>query len=203
MATSNLIRWGGLAALAGGVLWVVTDVAFFILIGDQPESIVGPTSTWVILAGLFLAGGILILLGLVGLYTFQAAEAGIVGLIAFLVAFIGTGLVVGALWAATFVVPRLAEAAPELVDAEPSGMLAIGFMLTFSLEALGWVLFGLASLRAAVLPRGPAVLLMVGAILSFVLGFFEIPFGDIVLEVALAWMGYAVWTRAGETATDA
>ena len=76
MATSNLIRWGGLAALAGGVLWVVTDVAFFVLIGDQPESIVGPTSTWVILAGLFLAGGMLVLLGLVGLYTFQAAEGG-------------------------------------------------------------------------------------------------------------------------------
>lgn len=202
MSPSNLIRWSGLAALVGGVLWVVFEVAFFIIIGDQPESIVGATSAWVILLVLALVGSMLIFLGLVGLYARQVAEMGVLGLIAFLVAFIGMTLFVGILWNFTFAVPSLAEAAPELLDAGPSGMLAAGFILTFVLFTLGWLLFGLASLLAGVLPRGAAVLLMIGAVLSFVLGFLELPFGDVVFDVALAWMGYAVWTGAGERVTE-
>lgn len=202
MSSSNLMRWSGLAALAGGGLWVVTDVAFYVIIGDLPESVAAPTTAWKILTGLFLVGGILILLGLVGLYSCQAGKSGTLGLIAFVLAFSGTALFIGALWALTFVVPTAAEKAPELVDTDPAGMLAAGFLLTFSLEALGMFLFGVASFTTGVLPRGAAVLLMIGAVLSFGLRFFEIPLGDIALETALAWMGYAIWTSAGEKAVE-
>ena len=203
MSSSNLIRWSGLAALVGGVLWVVLDVAFFIIIGDQPESVVADTSAWVILLVLALVGSMLIFLGLVGLYARQVAETGVLGLIAFLVAFFGMTLLVGIIWTFTFVVPPLAEAAPEFLDADPSGVLAAGFILTVVLFALGWILFGLASLLAGVLPRGAAVLLIIGAALSFVLDFLELPLGEVVFGVALAWMGYAVWRGAGERATEA
>ena len=160
------------------------------------------TSGWVILLVLALMGSMLIFLGLVGLYARQVAETGVLGLIAFLVAFIGMTLFVGMIWTFTFVVPSLAEAAPELLDADPSGLLAAGFILTLVLFTLGWLLFGLASLQAGLLPRGAAVLLMIGAVLSFVLSFLELPFGEVVFGVALAWMGYAVWAGAGEQATE-
>lgn len=197
MSSSNLIRWSGLAASVGGVLFVVLVVAFVVLLGDQPDSVAATTSTYVILEVLFLVAAVLIFLGLVGLYARQAEQAGTLGLIAFLAAFIGTALFFGFEWASTFVVPALAETAPDFLDAEPSGVLAAGFILTFVLFALGWLLFGLASLRARVLPRGSAVLLMIGAVLFLLAGFFLELFG-VVFGVALAWMGYALWSGAGQ-----
>jgi hypothetical protein len=202
MSSSNLILWSGLAALVGGVLWIVLEVAFLIVIGDQPDSIAATTSAWVILLVLALVGNMLIFLGLVGLYARQVAETGVLGLIAFLAAFFGTALFVGANWTLTFAAPSLAQAAPEVLYADPSGVLGTGFILTFVLFALGWLLFGLASLRAGVLPRGATVLLVVGAVLIFVLSFLELPFSAVVLGIALAWMGYAVWAGAGEGAAE-
>jgi hypothetical protein len=163
MSSSNLIQWSGLAALVGGVLLVIGEVAEFGFIGGQPESVAAGTSAWIIVQALFLVVTGLISLGLVGLYVHQAEHAGSLGLIAFLVAFIGTVLVAGAEWAAIFIVPWLAGAAPELLDTEPAAVVSIGFILSFGLLALGWLLCGLASLQARVLPRGAAILLMVGA----------------------------------------
>jgi len=199
MSSSNLIRWSGLAALVGSVLLVVLDVAEFVLIGGQPESVAAATSALIIVRVSFIVAIALITLGLVGLYTRQAEQAGSLGLIAFLVAFIGTVMVAGVQWGAAFIGPWLAEVAPELLDTEPSGVLTAGFMLSFALLALGWLLFGLASLRASVLPRGAAVLLMVGAALFFIILLLELPGSTLVFGVALAWMGYALWTGAGET----
>jgi len=206
MPSSNLIRWGGLAALAGGALLIIANVAEFFLFGDQPDSVAATTNAWVILDTLFLGAIVLIFLGLVGLYAHQAKQAGIFGLIAFLAALSGTPMIFGFIWGGAFVLPSMAEAAPDFVDpafldADPSGVLLVGALLTFVLFALGWLLFGLASLRARVLPRGAAVLLMVGAVLtfSFVL---EFPFSIVVFGAALAWMGYALWSGASEPAAE-
>ncbi len=194
MSSLNLIRWCGLAALVGSVLLIVLDVVEFALIGDQPESVAAATSALIIVRVSFIVAIVLIFLGLVGLYTRQAEQAGALGLTAFLVAFTGTAMVFGVQWSAAFIGPWVAEAAPELLDAEPSGMLAAGFILSFALLALGWLLFGLASLRARVLPRGAAVLLMVGAVLLFVILSLELPGSTVVFGAALAWMGYALWS---------
>jgi hypothetical protein len=202
MSSSNLIRWSGLAALVGGLLWVVIEIAFLIIIGDQPESVAATTSAWEILLVPVLVGNMLIFLGLVGLYARQVAETGVLGLVAFLVALTGTALFAGINWTYTFAVPSLAQAAPDLLDAAPAGVLAAGFTLTLVLFGLGWLLFGLASLRARVLPRGAAVLLMIGAVLVFVLSLLELPFSTAVFGIALAWMGYALWTGGGEAAPE-
>ncbi|HZD57688.1 MAG TPA: hypothetical protein VE136_13225 [Anaerolineales bacterium] len=68
---------------------------------------------------------------------------------------------------------------------------------------LGWFLIGLASLQARVLPRGPAVLLVVGAVLHFVILLLEIPGYSLVFGAALAWMGYALWSETGAPAMTA
>jgi hypothetical protein len=200
MSTSNLIRWSGLAALVGSVLLVVLDVAEFVLIGGQPESVAAGTSTLIIVRVAFLVSIVLMILALVGLYARQAEQAGTLGLIAFLVALTGTAMAFGLQWSAAFIGPWLAEAAPELLDTEPSGLLAAGFMLSFVLLALGWLLFGLASLQARVLPRGAAALLIVGAVLWFVTLLLDIPGSGVVFGAAVAWMGYALWSGTGETA---
>lgn len=203
MSSSKLIRWSGLAALVGSVLLVALDGMEFALLGGQLESVAAATSALIIVRVSLIVVIVLTLLGLVGLYAHQAEQAGTLGLIAFLVAFTGTVMVAGVQWSAVFIGPWLAEVAPEILDTEPSGMLAAGFILSLVLLALGWLLFGLASLRARVLPRGAAILLMVGSVIFIVVLFLEFPGYDVVFGVALAWMGYALWSGAGEPASIA
>ena len=203
MSSSNLIRWSGLAALVGGVLVVVYDVLDAALFPGEQVSGAMATSSWFIVQILSLVGLVLITLGLVGLYARQVEQGETLGLVAFLVAFIGTVMVSGSVWSEAFIGPVVAEAAPELVGANPSGVVAAGIILAFGLFALGWLLFGLASLRAGVLPRGAALLLMVGAVLFFAVSSLEFPGSTIVMGAALVWMGYALWSGTGEPALTA
>ena len=202
MSSSNLIRWSGLAAVVGAVLLIVLDLAEFIIIGGQPESAVAANSALVIVRVTYLMAITLMSLGLVGLYAIQTEQAGTLGLIAFLVTVIGIVMTAGAQWGAAFLGPWLAEEAPEILDTEPSAFFMAGLVVSFLLCALGWLLFGLASLRARVLPRRSSILLMVGAVLFFAMLFLELPGSTVVFGVALAWMGYALWAGAGETTPE-
>ena len=114
------------------------------------------------------------MLGLVGLYSSQSEPAGFLGLLGFLVAFLGTALVSGALWFELFITPSLAVEAPDLAEAELG---LAGFAIPFLLVVVGWVLFGAATLRARVYPRLAAALLIVGAVASLV----PIPLSGVVL----------------------
>jgi hypothetical protein len=104
----------------------------------------------------------------------------------------------GAAWSEAFFAGWLAEAAPELLSADPSGAFVTGLVLTFGLFALGGLLFGLATLRAGVLPRGAAALLIIGAVAYPLAGMLELPFAGIVFGLAVAWLGFALWSGAGE-----
>jgi hypothetical protein len=200
MSSSNLIRWSGLAALAGGVLFIILDVLESLLFGNLPYAEAATTSSWIIVQGAYIVAAVLIGLGLVGLYAHQAEEAGTLGLIAFVMTFTGGMMAAGSSWSEAFFGAWLAGAAPELLEADPSGALAAGVILSYVLFALGWLLFGLASLRAGVLPRVAAALLMIGAIMFPVLGALTLPFAGVVYGVAVAWMGYALWAGTGEPA---
>jgi hypothetical protein len=158
------------------------------------------TSSWFLVQILGLVALLLIALGLVALYARQAEQAGTLGLIAFVMDFSGTVMMFGLLWGEPFLGPMLAEEAPEVLNIEPTGTLVAGVMLALVLFALGWLLFGLVSLRAGVLPRGAAALMMVGAVLFFILALLELPLGSLVLDAAVAWMGYALWSGAVEQA---
>jgi hypothetical protein len=136
---------------------------------------------------------------LVGAFTLQAGEGSSLGLAAFLLALTGTIMVAGAEWSAAFIAPWVAKvASPEVLDAEPTGMLAAGVLSTFILFGLGWFLFGLVLLRTGVLSRGTALVIMIGAISVVVHGLLGLPFNSVVFEVALAWMGKALRSGIGE-----
>lgn len=200
MSSSNLVRWSGLAALAGGVLVIASDVLNAALFSDKQSSEVMLTSAWFIVQILGLVALALITIALMGMYLHQVQQAGVLGLIAFVIAFSGMLMVFGLSWSEYFLGPMIAKAAPELLEAEPSATLAAGSILSMVLFALGWLLFGLASLRARVLPRGAAVLLTVGALISFVLTSLDLPLWSVVLGIAVAWMGYVLWSGTGESA---
>ena len=200
MSSSNLIRWSGLSALLGGALIIVFDVINAVLFPGEQGGQVMLTSSWFIVQILGLVALGLIPLGLVGLYACQVQRAGTLGLIAFVIAFGGMLMIFGLSWGEPFLGPLVATEAPGLLSAEPSGALAVGSILSIVLFALGWLLFGLASLRAGVLPRTAAILLIVGALLSFILTSLNLPLWSVVLGAAVIWMGYALWSGTGEPA---
>ncbi|MGD2177413.1 MAG: hypothetical protein PVG71_06270 [Anaerolineae bacterium] len=198
MSSSNLKRWSGVAALLGGGLLVAFDGAESIVLGNQPFSEAAATGAWIVVQGGYMVAAVLVNLGLLGLYLRQARKAGAPGLIAFLAAFIGGMMATGATWSEAFFGTWLAEAAPELLDAEPAGIVVAGALLSYLLFALGWFLFGLVSLRTGVLPRGAAILLMIGAVLFALLGAMELPLANAFLGSAVTWMGYGLLAGAAD-----
>lgn len=190
MRSSDLIRWSGLAAILGGGLLLISDfLSFTVNSGDLTE--VATTGAYLIDGTTRILAGVLLLLGLVGLYARQSEASGVPGLVAFLVAFAGTALVLGTWWTNTFVAPSLATEAPAFLEAGPTGVLGAAYTLSFALAAVGWLLFGLVSLRGRVYPRAATAVLMVGAALSFA----PLPASGVVLEVAIAWMGLILFSQ--------
>ena len=197
MSSSNLIRLSGLAAVVAGVLLAIVDVVGFLVLDFENFSEVAATGTYAFISGLFMIATLLLLLGLVGLYARQSEVTGFLGLLGFLVAFIGTALVLGSFWAQEFVAPAAAEVAPEFLDSEP-GWLNFGFSLSFSLFSLGWLLFGVATLRARIYPRIAALILIIGAVVAFL----PFPLTSLVLDVAVAWMGLTLLSGGRAPATS-
>ncbi len=197
MSSSDLIRWAGLAAILAGVLLVVADL-LNLAIGfddDEPFSETATTGIYAFQSVVNLLAAVLLLIGLVGLYARQSEAAGLLGLAGFLVAFLGTALVTGLLWASLFIVPTLAVEVPAFLD-QVEGP-PPGFFLTFITFAVGWLLFGIATLQARVYPRIPTILLIIGAVIAVL----PLPFTGIVLAIAVAWLGFALFTGS-EASTE-
>lgn len=196
MSPDKLLRLAGLAAIAAGVLSAIGDVMSLVVDLEAADAAGGASQR--IVFGFYLLGTVLLLLGLIGLYASQSRAAGILGFAGFLLAFAGTALTVGAIWFEFFVVPDLAAQAPDLATGELG---FTGFALSFLLAAVGWVLFAIATLRARVFPRLAGVLLLAGALVSFVPLFVQVPATGLLLSVAIVVFGFFLWRRHGAPAS--
>ena len=136
-----------------------------------------------------------LLLALTGLYATQARAAGKLGLLGYLVAFLGTLLVAGDWWFESFVVPQIAAQAPQILKSAPSGSLLAGAIATFGLFAFGWILFGFATLRARVFSRSGAVLMIMGGLVGILA--LSSPF-QVPLALAVGWIGYSLYQSRKE-----
>jgi hypothetical protein len=194
MPFSNLMRWGGLAAVLGGGLLVSADL-LNLLAGSSSDTYTG-TPVEQISAILFLLGKVLLVPGVIGLYLYQAERTQAqpatrrdhFALVAFLLALVGTTLMVGSDWSEVFLAPILAEAAPAVVE-QPPMRLMVGFLINYALESLGWLLFGVAAWQAQVFPRAATLLLIVGPFLPFV----GPSWIFVVWNGAVVWLGLVVW----------
>ncbi|CAN5802985.1 MAG: hypothetical protein ACR2FR_08900 [Rubrobacter sp.] len=187
MASSNLIRWGGRAAVLAGALFIVEAVVVP-FIGD---------SHWGFHA-LDAPPHALLAVGLVGLYLWQTRQGrfGWLGTVGFI------------LIVAACVVIALGGLAIIFVDGvlkAPVGVLDTIHPVELLL-LIGSVLFSMATMRVNVLPSGGALLIIVGA-----LGFFGIAFAGVgpewlisvavaILGAGWAWLGYALWSEIGGSA---
>lgn len=190
MRSTDLIRWSGLAAILGVAILIISDLlSLTVFSGDLTEIVT--SGAYLADGGMRVLAGILLLLGLVGLYARQAEASGVPGLVAFLVAFAGTALIFGTWWTNAFVPPVLAQENSRLLETGPTGVLNVAFTLSFALGAVGWLLFGLVSLRTRIYPRAAVITLMIGAALTFV----PLPAAGVVFYVAIAWLGLALFSR--------
>jgi hypothetical protein len=182
MSSSDLVRWGGWAAVVAGALLVVGELMYLVTGLEQSAAAYSSAPAFVQNV-LFLMAGVLLVGGLISLYVGRLSST--LGIVAFVVAFVGTVLVAGSLWDSAFTVTALAGTAPELYEAGPPGLVLFGLVLSFVLFSLGWLLFGVAVLRSRTYSRGSAILLMAGAVLAF----FPFPFTFIPFGLAVSWMG--------------
>jgi hypothetical protein len=168
----------------------------------------GP-GAWAIITPLKTAMGVLFLLGITGLYARQVNKAGWLGLAGFLLLSLFWTLQTAFVFAEAFVLPPLAPKAPAFVD----GVLGISYghtgavnldalpalySLISILYLLGGLVFGIATLRAGILPRWPAGLLAVAAAVTPAAALLPHEIQRLVavpVALALAWLGYALWSE--------
>jgi hypothetical protein len=188
MTLHQLGRWVGPVSVIAAALIVVSqglNLALGLAVGAQSADSVVHTVRY----GLALFAMYALLLALTGLYLRQADHAGRLGLAGYLVAFLGTLLVAGDWWFESFIVPRIAATAPEVMTGAISGSLLVGAAATFGLFAIGWITFGIATFRANVYPRPAAALLIVGGAVGVLAG--STPY-QVPLALAVGWIGFAL-----------
>jgi hypothetical protein len=195
LSSQRQIRWTGNAAVWAGAIFVLADLIDLFAdsdsFGARSFSTEALTVIFTVQSALTLVAGVLLLASLAGFYALQFDEAGLLSLFGFLIAFCGTVMAVGAFWADTYAAPSLARETPSLLDARPPRALAVGFTLSYGSITLGWLLFGLALLPTGLYPRLAIVLLVVGAVFTWL----PLPLSGVPFSVAVVWIGYALLSK--------
>ncbi len=180
MSAARFIRWSGLVAILGGLLWIVV----WAVEGSLPVAPPGGHRTGFESFNLWSGVALLLMLvGLAGAYLRQIRQMEWIGHIGFALPWIGAALMGGG---------RLGQAL------NIGGVWMLVILGAFALT-IGTILFGIATLRARVLPLSCGVLLILAALMLFVTdpenrrAFLALPFG-----IAWAWLGYALWSGSGE-----
>jgi hypothetical protein len=171
MSSSSLIRLGGgLASIVSGVLLVVGHL---LNLGGDPEfgTVLGESSV--------LVAHVALVFALVALYAAQAERSGLLGSTGMVLSVVGTTLVSGV------VLVEIAGASGAEVDA------VLGGLAFF----VGLILFGIATMRAGVLPRWAGLLLIAGDVI-FAAGGFSGSAAPVV-EVLGAAVTCAAFVRLG------
>jgi hypothetical protein len=204
ITASSLIHVTGLAAVAAGIIFAGIQP---IHPADDLASVT--TGVWAVIVSLKLVMCFLFLIAIAGLYARQIEEAGWLGLAGFLLFSLSWMLQIGYVFTGLLILPVMATAAPQFVDSllgivngTPGdmdiGALGAIYGLIGILYLLGGLCLGIATLRAGVLPRWPAGLLAVTALLTpaaALLPHATQRLAAIPMGLAMAWLGYALWSE--------
>jgi hypothetical protein len=167
MTLSPLARQAGPIALAAGVLICVAQLGISITLDVDDRRAALSSPLFVASMATYFVALCVLLLALVATYEWQAHRAGTFGLIAFVAAFAGTVFLAGNHWFDTFAGPWIADAAPELLAAPVQHpVLTTAALTSYVLFAAGWVLYGIASLRARIFPAAASIAIVAGGLIG-------------------------------------
>jgi hypothetical protein len=156
MSANTSYRLSGIALLLGGALSIANLVIQgWFLTGTDMATILGPLDY--ISNALAIVGGILILLGLPGMYARQAERAGVLGLLGFLLVWYVTLvqnvlLTFGNITVMSGMDAKLIPQKLEIIMTPPP-VWGPFFMLSMVGQVVGTLLLAIAILRAGVFPR--------------------------------------------------
>lgn len=165
MAAVKLVYWGALGAMLGGLAFVA----------DSLLILSGPEADWTNFV--YVVAALLVLVGLLGLNALQRENQDRLGQTGFYIvvaAFLGQVLGILVFMAGSSVLEWLVF---------PVGFLAV---------PIGLVLYGIATLRAGVLPRWCGIALIAVPLLGVVLG----DAGEILFGLLWLALGYMLWTKS-------
>src|SRR5215210_2258664 len=166
LQSSDLIRWGGLAAMSSGVAWWL--LALLELAGAYEGE-----SPW--LTVLFIAALLLLLAGMVGFHALQEGSYGRTGRAGFY-AVLAAGVLI-LIWNLVYL---LSGSGIEWLRA----VALLGLLV-------GLALYGAATLRARVLPRWCGVVFVVAFPITALLD----AYGNIWFGLVWVALGYVLWSR--------
>jgi hypothetical protein len=206
MNSSRPIRWGGPAAMLGGALYVALFGLTVLIYGVFAEETEGTLlGAHAFIHSLDVPMFALLVLGAVGVFARQKDRLGKVGKVGFYITLAGFGLsVLGGLTIIAVGFTVSDEATLGILD-------VITHPLAHLLYAVGSLVFGIATYRAGVLPRGGALLAAVGPIWLFAL--FNLGFGGgqsflivfvpvVVTGLGWMWLGYALISERKGTVAE-
>ena len=167
---TGVIRASGLAAVAAGAIFIAVQI-------NRPHmdaTTIGTTEV-VVRDSLKVLMGALAMIGITGMYARHVRQAGVGGLVGYLLFFAGYLLITGTAYVAAFVLPTVADANPGYVDDVTAaantgsstgdiGLMQQVLQLQGAAYLLGGLLFGIALYRAGILPRWASALLAVGGL---------------------------------------
>ena len=211
MNIKNLIRWAGLSAMVAGISYIA--VGMF-----HPPNVASSvtSSAWAIVHAVAIAMSFFGLLGMTGIYARQVKETSWLGLAGYLLFSLWLVLIMGFTFTEVLILPLLATAAPVFVEGwmgmlnGSAGTMNLGALstvwpLTAPVYMLGGLLFGIATIRARILPRWAGGLLALGTALAPVAALLPLglqPKVAVPVGIALAWLGYALWSERREQAAE-
>lgn len=210
-SSQTLIRWSGLAAIAGGLIFAGIQP---IHPADELTSVTTPL--WTVIIGLKFAMCLFFLIGFAGIYARQAEKAGWLGFVGFALLTVSWFLQTGFVFVELFVLPIVASVLPGFVDSALGianghpGAMDIGALVpTYAVVGvcylLGGLVFGIATVRAAVLPRWPALMLAFAAIITpaaALLPHAQQRYSAVPMGIAMIWLGYSLWSERRRKASD-
>jgi hypothetical protein len=211
VTTTNLIRAAGLSAVVGGLLFIAVQIKHPLL-----DATFITTTEYAVRETMKIFMAVLSLIGITGIYLRQVRQAGVLGLIGYVVLGVGYLGLLSTQIVAVFVLPSLAASQPGYVndvlavatsgtpvdDIGPLQILIKGGGFAY---ILGGIIFGVALVRANVLPRWAAALLSVGAaalLTTFVLPELIQRLFAFPVSAALVALGFSLW-RTARTQTPA
>lgn len=169
MGSSGLARWGAVGLTLGGAAWLVLGLSN---VFGYLQAIPGREDVALLVLALLLTAA-----GLAGLYALQRESHGLPGRVGFYLALVS--LAARALGAVAFLLGS-------------SGLEWISLPGTLGM-LLGFVAYGLATLRAGVLPRWYGLALAVSMPASLPLAVY----GTSLFGLIVALLGLALWLRRG------
>ena len=170
---------------AGGLLLIVSGLALGYSYISHPQHMppeVIESTSWILIHALFAVSLVLGLLGTSALYAVAALRTGLLGLIGYLLLFVGMVLIFGLDYYEVFIAPFLATHYPAVINdygaGDTMGMVALVFPVSGLLTVVGYAMLGAAWKRSRIIPSYLAFLLILSSI-AFGVGLS--PVGDLNL----------------------